>query len=109
MLKVAFRFYDMHLFEHSIAQGLEAATGPASVSFGYSIGDSTQNKEAKKKVRSILDEYKSKEYRQTPLLDNFKKLVDIIADANYGGDRFRVCLLMIYDACIRKELHANEV
>ena len=38
ILKVAWRFYDKHLFEHSLAQGLEDATGPSSVTFGYRVG-----------------------------------------------------------------------
>ena len=38
LLKVALKFYDKHLFEHQIAQGLEAALGPSSVTYGYRIG-----------------------------------------------------------------------
>lgn len=71
ILKVAFRFYDKHLFEHSLAQGLEDATGPSSVTYGYRVGNPDENMQAKQELRNLLDLYKQKEYKQTPLLDNF--------------------------------------
>ena len=48
--------------------------------------------------------YKSKEYKETPLLDNFKEICEIIADSCYDSDTFKSCLLVLYDAFIRKEL-----
>ena len=92
------------MFEHSIAQGLEAATGPNAISFGYKVGDLGRNTEEKQRLRELLEKYKSKEYKQTPLLDNFDEIASIIGGANYNDDSFRAGLLMIYDACIRKEL-----
>lgn len=45
-----------------------------------------------------------KEYKESPLLDNFETIVQTVADANYDGDTLRAALLLVYDVCIRKEL-----
>ena len=60
------------------------------------------------KLRVFLEKYKSKEYRDTPLLDNFEEICRIIALANYNGDILKAALLIIYDVCIRKELSKVE-
>jgi hypothetical protein len=52
--------------------------------------------------------YKGKEYKETPILDNFKDICQIIADCNYNSDTFQSCILILYDACIRKELDQVE-
>lgn len=104
ILDIAFKFFDKNLFEHQLAQGLNAALGQYSVSFGYKVGDHSDNLEAKEKLMKFLDAYKSKEYKETPLLDNFDQITKIIADANYDGDTFKTTLLMVYDVCIRKEM-----
>jgi hypothetical protein len=43
MLKVAFRFYDKNLFQQQLAQGLDAATGSTSMTYGYRIGNFEEN------------------------------------------------------------------
>ena len=55
---MAFRFYDKHLFEHSIAQGIEAATGPNSMTFGYRVGGLGLKSEEKARLRELLERYK---------------------------------------------------
>jgi hypothetical protein len=62
--------------------------------------------DVKKKLRDILDKYKSREYKETPLLDNFETIVSLIAGEK--GDKFETCLKICYDICIRKELKALE-
>lgn len=104
LLKVVFRFYDRQLFEHSLAQAIESATGPSSVSFGFRVGQPNERLEAKDKLRKLLDTYKMKEYKESPLLDNFNSIVETVAEANYNGDHLRTALLIVYDVCIRKEL-----
>lgn len=59
--------------------------------------------EYKDKLRNFLSKHKSKEYKQTPLVDNFKEIVSILAEANYEKDELRAALLLAYDVCIRKE------
>jgi hypothetical protein len=104
LLKVALKFQDKSLFEHSMAKGLESATGSSSCSYGFLIGGKDLNMEAKKEIRALMDQYKVREYKETILLDNFDKIAKIIADANYDGDVFKAQLLIIYDVCIRKEI-----
>ena len=36
-----------------------------------------------------MDSYKVREYKETILLDNFDKIANIIADANYDGNVFK--------------------
>jgi hypothetical protein len=59
-------------------------------------------------LREFLDLYKVKEYKETPLIDNFETIAQIIADANYEGDSFKASLLMVYDVCVRKEMEKME-
>jgi hypothetical protein len=91
LLKVAFRFYDKNLFEHALAKGLSQ-----KITYGYQIGDAD--------ISEYLDKYRNKEYKETPLLDNFEAIAQLIADESYEGDLFKASLLMVYDVCIRKEL-----
>jgi len=72
-----------------MAKGLESATGPSSCSYGFRIGEKDLNLEAKKEIRTFMDTYKVREYKETILLDNFDKIAKIIADANYEGDVFK--------------------
>lgn len=51
-----------------------------------------------------MEAYKMKEYKESPLLDNFELIVKTVADSNYQGDKLRAALLLVYDVCIRKEL-----
>ena len=78
------------------------------MSYGYRIGMPNQELECKQELRALLEKYKSKEYKETPLLDNFDKICKIIGKANYEGDTEKAALLLIYDVCIRKELHQLE-
>ena len=62
---------------------MDAAIGAYSMTYGYRIGESNQNLEAKRSIRDYLNKYKMKEYKETPLLDHFQEISQIIADANY--------------------------
>lgn len=73
------------------------------MTFGYRIGEVDKQMEEKESIRKYLEMYKSKEYKQTPLIDNLEAICKIIAESNYNGDELRATLLVIYDACIRKE------
>jgi hypothetical protein len=53
-------------------------------------------------MRKYIDMYKNREYKETPLLDNFKDVSQLIAKS-YNGDSFRASLLLIYDVLMRKE------
>lgn len=53
--------------------------------------------------------YRNREYKESPLLDNFEKVVQIIADSAYGGDCFKAALLVIYDVVLRKEIERRPV
>jgi hypothetical protein len=70
------------------------------MSYGFSRGTGD--------VSKYLDLYRNKEYKETPLLDNFEEISKIIADASYGGNVYKASLLMVYDVCIRKELQSQE-
>jgi len=83
ILKVALKFQDKSLFEHSMAKGLESATGSSSCSYGFRIGEKDENMEAKKEIKALMDSYKVREYKETLLLDNFYNIAKIIAYANY--------------------------
>lgn len=60
--------------------------------------------EDKAQLRAYLDSYRNREYKETPLLDNFNKIVTTIAKTSYEGDTFKAALLVIYDVIMRKEL-----
>lgn len=102
--EVAFRFMDRNIFEQHMAKGLEAALGRYNVTYGYKLGEEGERKEARERLRTLLNKYKAKEYRETPLLDEFAEVVSLIA-GNYGNDNFKAALLIVYDVCIRKELN----
>lgn len=59
--------------------------------------------EARGKLRLYLDRYRNREYKDTPLLDHFSDLTDIIGASSYEGDTFKASLLLIYDVLLRKE------
>lgn len=42
----------------------------------------------------ILDEYRIKSFKETPLMDKFNELVKIVANS-YENDEFRATLLLI--------------
>jgi hypothetical protein len=65
---------------------------------GFQVG----SPEDKAVLRAHLDRYRNREYKETPLLDKFEDILGVIAK-NYQGDRFRACLLVIYDVLMRKE------
>ena len=52
--------------------------------------------------KEYLDKYIYREYKETPLLDNFPSIVEIVAKS-YNGDILRAALLLIYDVLILKE------
>jgi hypothetical protein len=65
---------------------------------GFQVG----SPEDKAVLRAHLDRYRNREYKETPLLDKFEDILGVIAKG-YQGDRFRACLLVIYDVLMRKE------
>ena len=66
---------------------------------GFTI---TSGGEDKGRLKAHLERYRNREYKETPLLDKFEDIIDIVAKS-YQGDRFRACLLLIYDVLMRKE------
>lgn len=84
---------------------MEAALGKYGVSYGYSVGE--RSAEDVKALRDLLDQYRHKEYKETPLLDNIDAITKIVAK-NYEGDQFKAALLLIYDVCIRREINQVE-
>ncbi len=58
--------------------------------------------EDKKALRGILDRYRNRNYKETPLLDEFNSIASIIANS-YDQDVFKAKLLVIYDVLMRKE------
>lgn len=108
VLKVALRYQDRTLFEQYLAKGLEAALGIYSTTYGYRVGECDEKMEEKDVLRKFLNMHKSKEYKQTPLVDNFQEIVTILAGSNYEKDELRAAILLAYDVCVRKELDELE-
>lgn len=50
----------------------------------------------------MLEKYRNKDYKETPLLDNLNEITRIIAKA-YDNDIFKAKLLLVYDVLLRKE------
>lgn len=101
MLKtVVFRFYDKQLFEQKLAKCIDKATNNYSMTAGFALS----KVEDRAQLRALLDAYRNREYKETPLLDSFNKLISIIANSSYEGDTFKAALLVIYDVILRKEL-----
>lgn len=101
MLKtVVFRFYDEQLFEQDLAKCIDKATNNYSMTAGFALS----KLEDKGELRALLDAYRNREYKETPLLDNFTKIITTIANSSYEGDTFKAALLVIYDVILRKEL-----
>jgi hypothetical protein len=50
----------------------------------------------------LLDRYRNKEYKETPLLDNFSEICRLVSKS-YHDDPFKASLLLIYDVLLRKE------
>jgi len=96
---VVFRFYDKSLFEQDLAKCLDKATNNYSVTAGFHVGKT----ESKAQLRAHLDNYRNREYKETPLLDKFSDIASIVAKASYEGDTFKASLLLIYDVLLRKE------
>jgi hypothetical protein len=65
-------------------------------------GFHVSNVDYKVKLRIHLDKYRNREYKETPLLDSFGELSEIVG-RSYGGDAFKASLLLIYDVLMRKE------
>ena len=65
-------------------------------------GFQINNLEDKKNMRTHLDKYRNKEYKETPLLDHFNNIAKIVAKS-YNDDIFKAKLLIIYDVLMRKE------
>ncbi len=59
--------------------------------------------ECKAKLRAHLDKYRNREYKETPLLDNFSDISAIVAKSSYDGDTFKASILLVYDVLLRKE------
>ncbi|CDW78409.1 UNKNOWN [Stylonychia lemnae] len=86
-MKVVYRFYDKNLFEQDLAKCIDKATN---------------NYQDKKELRSYLDKYRIKDYRETPIIDNLDKICEIIS-RSYQNDQFKARLLLVYDVVLRKE------
>ena len=71
------------------------------------IGFQIKNPEHKKDLRKILDLYRNKQYKETPLLDNFDKILQIIS-LSYENDKFKSMLYLVYDVILRKEQEKKE-
>jgi len=41
------------------------------MTYGYRIGENQSNDLATFKIREYIEKYKTKEYKETPLMDNF--------------------------------------
>lgn len=67
------------------------------------------NQDDKIKLRVHLDRYRNREYKETPLLDNFSDICKIIGKSSYNGDTFQAMLLLVYDVLIRKEQERKPV
>ena len=65
---------------------------------GYAINGN----ENKIKIRTILQKYKNKEYRETPLMDQLSEVFKVVAEG-YENDIFKAQLLVIYDVLMKKE------
>jgi hypothetical protein len=50
----------------------------------------------------FLDKYRNKEYKETPLLDNFQEIAETIGKS-YNNDSFEATLRLVYDVLMRKE------
>eukprot|EP00347_Sterkiella_histriomuscorum_P014896 403359104 len=98
LMDVVFRFYDESLFEQDLAKCIERATNNYSMTAGFHISSPSD----KKDVRLILDKYRNRDYKETPLLNNFHDIAEVVAKT-YEGDVFKAKLLMIYDVILRKE------
>jgi hypothetical protein len=77
--KIVLRFYDKNLFEQDLAKCLDKATNNYSMTVAFALS----RPEDKAQLRIFIDTYRNREYRETPLLDNFHKIVKIIADSSY--------------------------
>jgi hypothetical protein len=60
------------------------------------------NTDDKIKLRVLLDRYRIKEYKETPLIDKFEEITQIIG-RQYQDDTFKATMLLIYDVLMRKE------
>jgi len=74
------------------------------MTYGYQINKDEMPQKSIDKLQEYLDKYKSKEYKETPLLDNFSNIARLISQ-NYDNDVFKATLLIMYDVCLRKELN----
>jgi hypothetical protein len=77
LLKVVFRTYDESLFEQDLARCIDKATNGHSITAGFTIA----NQDDKIKLRLLLDRYRNKEFKETPLLDRFNELAEIVGNS----------------------------
>lgn len=70
MLKVVFRFYDKNLFEQDLARCIDKSTNNYSMTAAFQLSSADD----KVKLRVMLDQYRNREYKETPLLDNFGQI-----------------------------------
>jgi hypothetical protein len=66
-------------------------------------GFTVKSPEAKVGLRVHLERYRNREYKETPLIDQFEEISEIVAKAGYEGDKFRAQIRIIYDVMMRKE------
>jgi hypothetical protein len=100
-LNVLFRFYDRSLFEQGLAKSVNRALKD-NHTFGYSLESKPEE------LAKMIVEYKRREYKQTILTDDFKKIAKLVAQASPDCGKnpdnyFRAALLLIHDVLISKE------
>ena len=106
MTKVLTKFYDRVLIEHEIAKVLRKA-----LKSGFTRTFSIKRVGANiNELDQLLSEFDGKQYKKTPLLDNFQKICQTVGemspecDGATEADRsFKAGLLIIYDVLLSKE------
>ena len=71
---------------------------PIAMTAGFTIS----KVEDKIEIRKYLEKYKNKSYKDTPLMDHFAEISQIVA-RSHDNDVFKAQLLIIYDVLLRKE------
>lgn len=89
--KVLFRFYDKQLFEHGLAQTLNSLEKDKHC-YTFAVEELPQ------KVGSLLDQYKTREYKEIVLFNNLQTICQEL-----GGSELDNCMKIVHDVLIQKE------
>jgi len=81
-----------------LARSISAAIQSYSSTYSYEVTSEDQ----KRRLKSLVDKFLGKEYKETPLLDKLDEVVSIIAES-YENDKFHALLLIVHDCLVRKE------